>query len=132
MQDTGRVENIVKGLAALFDSGGLGIGIGNYGPIMKLIYKVRFAAPHNLLLEVLVCFGLPVFVGFVGMLVRLYRFGKSGDTINKNMLLFSSAAFLFAGIVDSNYLMKVPTWMFLATTYIYVDKRYNKKNKILV
>lgn len=132
MQDTGRVENIVKGLAALFDSGGLGIGIGNYGPIMKLIYKVRFAAPHNLLLEVLVCFGLPVFIGFVWMLVRLYRFGKSGDTINKNMLLFSSAAFLFAGIVDSNYLMKVPTWMFLATTYIYVDKRYNKKNKILV
>lgn len=132
MQDTGRVENIVQGIAALFDSGGLGIGIGNYGPIMKLVYKVRFAAPHNLLLEVLVCFGIPVFIGFVGMLLRIYRFAQIADRPNRDMLLFCGTALLFAGIIDSNYLMKVPTWVFIATTYIYVDKRYNKKNDLLV
>ena len=27
VQDTGRLENIIKGIQALFDSGGLGIGI---------------------------------------------------------------------------------------------------------
>ena len=125
VQDTGRLENIIKGIQALFDSGGLGIGIGNYAPVMVEKYHVRFGAPHNLLLEVLVCFGLPVFIGFVGMIFRMFRKGIMGCDVNKNMLLFSTTAFIFAGIIDSTYLMKVPTWMFLATTYIYVDNRYN-------
>ena len=129
VQDTGRLENIQKGLIALFDSCGLGIGVGNYAPIMRRIYKVRFAAPHNILLEVLVCYGVIVFIGFMGMLVRMCRFAFSSEKCNRNMLLFSMTALLFAGIVDSNYLNKVPTWIFLASTYIYVDKRYNVVRK---
>jgi hypothetical protein len=37
-------------------------------------------------------------------------------------------AILLAGVVDSNYLMKVPTWMFIATAYIYVDRKYNSSS----
>lgn len=125
MQDTGRVENIVKGFQALLDSGGVGIGIGNYDPVMTARYNVRIAAPHNLLLEVVVLFGLPIFIGFLGMLFRLFHKGMSGSPANKSMLLSCAIAILFAGVVDSNYLMKVPTWMFMATAYIYVDKRYS-------
>jgi O-antigen ligase len=130
MQDTGRVENIVQGVIALADSGGLGIGIGNYGPIMGEVYGVRYAAPHNVFLEVLVCFGLVVFLIFLGMIYRLFKFARASEHSNRVLWLFSMIALLFAGIVDSNYLMKVPTWAFLATTYIYVDKRYNRQQKI--
>ena len=34
MKDDGRIENFLKGLQALYDSGFLGIGIGNYAQIM--------------------------------------------------------------------------------------------------
>ena len=127
MGDDGRADNIVKGFQAFLDSYGLGIGIGNYGPIMGDVYHVLIPAPHNLLLEVLVCFGLPIVIGFVGMILRLIRVGlHRGTPFNRNMLLFCMAAILFAGIIDSNYLMKATTWMFLATIYVYVDSRYNR------
>lgn len=127
--DDGRTENLVKGFQAFLDSYGLGIGVGNYGPIMGDVYRVEFAAPHNLFLEVLVCFGLPIAIGFIGMFVRLVRIGLHyGTPFNRNMMLFCFTATLFAGIIDSTYLMKVTTWMFIATTYIYIDPKYNKTN----
>lgn len=127
MSDDGRSENLIKGFQAFLDSYGLGIGVGNYGPIMGDIYNVEFAAPHNLFLEVLVCFGLPIAIGFVGMYLHLFNIGiKRGTPFNHNMLMFCLTATVFAGIVDSNYLMKVTTWMFMATFYVFVDSRYNR------
>lgn len=127
MSDDGRSENLMKGFQAFLDSYGLGIGIGNYGPIMGNIYRVEFAAPHNIFLEILVCFGLIVFVGFLGLCIRLVRIClKNGTAFNRNMLLFCSAALVLAGIIDSNYWMKATTWMFFVSTYIYLDPRYNR------
>ncbi len=125
--DDGRAENLVMGFQAFLDSYGLGIGIGNYGPIMEAVYHVEVPAPHNLFLEVLVCFGLFVALGFLGMVFRIVRIGlRQGEPFNRNMLMFCMAAMLFAGIIDSNYLMKATTWMFLASVYVYVDSRYNR------
>lgn len=127
MEDTGRLANIIQGMNALFESRGLGIGIGNYEPIMNDIYHVDPPAPHNLFLEVLVIFGLPIFIGFLGMYFHLARIGfNRGTAINRDMLGFCMAATLLAGVVDSNYIMKATTWMFLASAYIYVDSRYNQ------
>ncbi len=130
VSDDGRSENLEKGFQAFLDSYGLGIGIGNYAPIMGNVYRVEFAAPHNLLLEVLVCFGLPIAIGFLGMYYHIVRRSmKSGTPFNRDMLIFCTAALLFAGIIDSNYLMKATTWMFLASMYIYTDPRYNSVSK---
>ena len=96
MQDTGRLENIIKGTQALFETFGLGIGIGNYAPVMSSVYGVRIAAPHNLLLEVCVCFGLPVLIGFVGMLLRICYKGVKGNPANRSMMLSCMMAILFA------------------------------------
>lgn len=127
MSDDGRTENLIKGFQAFIDSYGLGIGIGNYGPIMGDIYHVDIPAPHNIFLEILVCFGLIVFVGFIGMCIRLVRKClKNGTPFNRNMLLFCSAALVLAGIIDSNYWMKATTWMFVVSAYIYLDPRYNQ------
>lgn len=129
MSDDGRSENLIKGFQAFLDSYGLGIGVGNYEPIMGDVYRVDIPAPHNLFLEVLTCFGLPVACGFLWMFLRLFRIGmREGNPFNKNMLLFCMAATLFAGIIDSTYLMKATTWMFIATSYIYIDPRYNSTN----
>lgn len=128
VEDDGRTENLVKGFQAFCDSYGLGIGIGNYEPIMGNVYRVQFAAPHNLFLEVLTCYGAFVFVGFVimflGLLIRCWT---KGDMINRDMMFFCCVSLLFAGMIDSQYLMKVPTWFFIATMYVYLDSRYNKQ-----
>ena len=132
MSDDGRAENIVMGIRAFLDSYGLGIGIGNYGPIMGDVYRVEFAAPHNLLLEVLVCFGLFIAIGFVGMFVHIFRIClRKGTQKNRSMLIFCAAALVFAGIIDSNYLMKATTWMFIASVYIYLDPQYNSERKAI-
>lgn len=126
MSDDGRSENLVIGFQAFLDSYGLGIGIGNYEPIMGDVYRVGIPAPHNLFLEVLVCFGLLIAIGFIGMYLHIVRICmRSGTSYNKHMLIFCTVALVFAGIIDSNYLMKATTWMFLASIYIYLDPQYN-------
>ena len=126
VSDDGRSENLSVGFQAFLNSYGLGIGVGNYEPIMGNVYRIEVPAPHNLLLEVLVCFGLPVILGFIGMYVHIARIClREGSAYNRDMLLFCTTALLFAGIIDSTYLMKATTWMFIASTYIYLDPRYN-------
>lgn len=120
VNDDGRTENLIQGFKAFLDSYGLGIGIANYTPIMVDIYRVEFGAPHNLFLEVLVCFGLPIAIGFIAMYLRItYICFSRGTSFNHNMFLFCFVVTIFAGIIDSSYLMKVPTWIFLASIYIY-------------
>ncbi|MBE6331119.1 MAG: O-antigen ligase family protein [Bacteroidales bacterium] len=124
--DDGRIENIVKGVDAFLNSGMIGIGIGNYAVIMGRDYHVAFTAPHNLLLEILVLFGVFVFVGVVGMFVRLFCFAYQGTRYNWYMFLLFFTCLVFAGIVDSNYVMKPATWAFIASFYVFVDQRFNR------
>lgn len=134
MSDDGRTENLTKGFQAFLDSYGLGIGIGNYEPIMGNVYRVVFAAPHNIFLEILVCFGLLVMIGFIYICIHIIRIClQRGTPFNRNMLIFCGAALVLAGIIDSNYWMKATTWMFFASLFIYLDPRYNRtsENNIL-
>lgn len=130
-EDDGRSENIVQGVIAVWDSFGLGIGIGNYERVMNDVYRVIIPAPHNLFLEIFVCFGVFVFLGFLGIICRLYERSRKGDRINRYSFLFGVVAMLCAGIIDSTYVMKVPTWMFLASLHIYVDPRYSIKSSMV-
>lgn len=130
VSDDGRTENLIVGFQAFLDSYGLGIGIGNYEPIMGDVYRVTFAAPHNILLEILVCFGLIVMIGFLFLCIHIIRIClQCGTPFNRNMLIFCGAAFVLAGIIDSSYWMKATTWMFIASTYIYLDPRYNSDSR---
>lgn len=126
MSDDGRSENIVKGVQAFLDSYGLGIGIGNYTPLMDRYYNVSIPAPHNLFLEIFVVNGLLVFLGFVGMLLRVFEMRCNGVRRNKYFFSFACVSLILGGMVDSGYWMKVPTWMFLVSMYILVDRRYNR------
>lgn len=130
MSDDGRTENIVKGVEALYDSWGLGIGIGNYEPIMDRIYRVAIPAPHNLFLEILVVFGLFVAAGFMGMLLRLYLKSKRSERRNRFFFAFAIVTLFLGGMVDSGYWQKATTWFFIAAFYILCDARYNLPNRL--
>ena len=124
--DDGRSENIVQGTQAFLESYGLGIGIGNYEPIMAQVFRVEYAAPHNLSLEVFVLYGIFIFIGYLGMLLRLILLARRGTQYNRFAFFFCAVSFVFAGIIDSQYLMKAPTWMFLASLYVFFDEQYNQ------
>jgi hypothetical protein len=124
--DDGRSENLVMGTQAMLNSFGLGIGIGNYEPIMGQVFRVEYAAPHNLSLEVFVLYGIFIFIGYLGMLLRLILLARRGTLYNRFAFFFCAVSFVFAGIIDSQYLMKVPTWMFLASLYVFFDEQYNQ------
>ena len=124
--DDGRSENIAQGTQAFLESFGLGIGIGNYEPIMAQVFRVEYAAPHNLSLEVFVLFGIFIFIGYLGMLLRLISLVRRGTQYNRFAFFFCAVSLVFAGIIDSQYLMKVPTWMFLASLYVFFDEQYNQ------
>lgn len=129
MSDDGRSENIIKGLQALVDSYGLGIGIGNYAPIMGNIYNVLIPAPHNLFIEVIVVSGVIVFIGFMLLLIRIIGFGLRGEERNKIALTIGMVALIFTSIIDSNYVMNFRTWLFISSLYILTDSHYNLKYK---
>ena len=128
--DDGRSENITQGAQAFLDSFGLGIGIGNYEPIMGMVYRVEYAAPHNLSLEIFVLYGILIFIGYLGMLLHLILIMRRGTQYNKFAFLFCAVSLVFAGIIDSQYLMKVPTWMFMACLFIYFDEQYNRPKAV--
>lgn len=125
MGDDGRVENIVQGTRAWLDSWCLGIGIGNYEPIMDQIYRVDIPAPHNLFLEILVVFGLFIAVGFMGMLLRIFLRAKRSERRNRFFFAFAIVALFLGGMVDSGYWQKATTWFFIAAFCILSDARYN-------
>lgn len=123
LEDDGRSENIAQGTQALLDSFGFGIGIGNYEPIMGLIYRVEFAAPHNLSLEIFVIYGIFIFIGYLGMLLRWGLMAHRGTQYNKFAFLFCIVSLFFAGIIDSQYISKPSTWMFLSSVYVFLTSK---------
>lgn len=132
MNDKDRSENIVKGVEAFFDSGGLGIGVGNYEPIMDRIYHVNIPAPHNLFLEILVVWGFLVAVGFMVMLWRIFQKSRKGTNFNRYFVRFGLVCLLLGGMVDSGYWMKATTWFFLVGMYILADSRYNRTEETML
>lgn len=125
-EDIGRAGVIAHGIEELGNSYGLGIGIGNFIPTMLSKYHLDIAAPHNLLLEVGVQFGIIILALFIGMFIRIYKQSKTGNTFNHSAALLGIIPFIPLSIIDSGYIMKVTTWIYIATLYVLTCNQYNE------
>ena len=123
--DSGRWENIVVGLQALADSYLFGIGVGNYSIVLGNEYGIAIPAPHNLLLEIIVIYGVVIFIGFMLMFVHAFHISQRGgrETLRFYMLMIACLATSF--FIDSGHLAKVPTWAFLASLFVGSNSLYN-------
>lgn len=123
--DSGRLENIVVGLQALGDSYLFGIGVGNYPIVMGKEYGIAIPAPHNLLLEVAVNYGVIIFAGFLLLFVHAFHIARRGgrDTMRYFMLLIICLGTSF--FIDSGHLAKVPTWAFMASLFVGCNAMFN-------
>lgn len=125
LEDIGRLGVITHGLEELARTYGFGIGMNNFIPTMLQKYHLNIAAPHNLWLEVGVQYGIVILIGYIGMYVRAYKRSKGGTKFNRFAAILSIIPFLPVTIIDSGYLYKSTTWIYLATIYVLVQPEYN-------
>lgn len=124
--DQGRLENILAGWDALKNSCFLGIGTGNYIPVMLNKYYLYNPSPHNLFWELAVQYGILFLLGFILLLFKILKLGiKNNQRVNKYFVIISLSVLPLLSIIDSSYLLGVPIWMFLASLMIIADNRYN-------
>ncbi len=123
--DTGRIENIMYGTKALIDSNLLGIGTGNYTPVMEK-FGLEITAPHNILIEIATQFGIFILMGYLYLLFRILRKGmQNPQKANKVFVLITILLYPFVHIINSGYLLNTEFWLFLASILIIADKNYN-------
>ena len=130
VSDSGRMSMILCGLDALASSYFMGIGVGNFGYVMQFVYKQHLWSPHNLFLEILVEFGVFVFVCFCVFLYRIYKRGRRCSVDSMHTVVVLGVLLLpIIGIINSNSLSYASLWLYVGSIYA-ISK--NTKNNIAV
>jgi O-antigen ligase len=125
LEDNGRMKVLICGLKEWYGSGGMGVGIDNFNPIMEYKYHLAITPPHNLWLEVGAQYGIFVFIGFFALFIRLFLASRKGTTFNKTAAFIGIAALLPMSIIDSGYLLKTTTWFYIVSLYMVCNPAYN-------
>lgn len=113
---------IVFGLTALSESYFMGVGAGNFKPIMDKVYQQFLTSPHNLLLEIVVQYGIIILIMFLIFIFRLYKFHNNSPSPQYKLLVSISLFTLpLTSIIDSGYLDSVYIWIYFASI-LYISR----------
>lgn len=126
-EDNSRLNLIKLGLYALSKSYFFGVGTGNFSPTMDKIYSQELTVAHNFFLEVLIQYGIIIFILFIGMFIRIIRKNKDNQVKYKKFIITSSLLiYPITSIINSTYILSAWTWLFIASLYIISDKKYER------
>ena len=125
LEDVGRLDMIIYGIEDLMNSYGFGIGIGNFAPFMMKYHPCDLAAPHNLWLEIIEQFGIYIFLGFLGMFIRIHKRAKHGSRQNYIATILGITLLIPISIIDSVYLLSPYIWFYIASLYVLSLPQYN-------
>ena len=107
----------------------LGTGVGGLRPWMTRFANGGINVPHNMLLEILVQFGLIISLVFIIFLIKLLiRAMNEHDSSIQKMLYISFISFPFASIINSTYLLSPWLYAFFASIIIFQDSRQSCRN----
>ena len=126
--DSNRYILVEEGLKQLQKSGFMGIGAADFIPTMREVENLDNFSPHNFFLEVLVQYGLIIFILFIALFVRIIKKNRYN---NKRFAYITTTSLIMLPLtfsIDSSYLLSVSTWIYIASLYIIVDKKYNYDN----
>jgi teichuronic acid biosynthesis protein TuaE len=123
-KDESRNEIYENGIEMLLDYNLLGVGSGNFQTVMNKNFIIETAAAHNLFLEILVQYGIFIFIGFIILLIRIFNRNKHVDKFSNYIVLLGLYTFPIAVIINSNYLDVVNTWVYLSSLLIIGDKKF--------
>jgi O-antigen ligase len=111
----------MNALRAFYDSSGFGVGIGSMTKAMEK-YTNGITSAHNMMLEILLQYGFAFFVIILVFIAFLfYKSFKQTIMEVRLVLLMSLVTFPIYSIIDSNYLLKVPTFVLMASLVVFVN-----------
>lgn len=123
--DNSRLEIWKNCLHIITDYVFVGSGIGSAIAALKNVDSSSTPLPHNMLLELLMQYGILFFVVFVVYLFKLMVRGiRSKDKNIKILLLMAIIAFPAYSIIDSRYLLRPDVFIAFAcfTVYAYIGR----------
>lgn len=128
IEDEARYKVWVRCIKLIAGSFGLGTGIGGVGVSMEAIAgKGSVLAPHNAFFEILVQYGLIVFLFFLSFIYKLYLNVKKRTKSPCNIVIYSSLISMpLVFIINSVYLANPFFWAFLMSLYVFSDQKYQK------
>ncbi len=114
--DSYREEIIYSGLGTLRENLYLGLGSGNFSigieKFSNFSLTQDFIASHNFFLEILVQYGLIIFIMFLFYLARIYL-NRKKDSISKFIIVAFILSYAFTSVINSSYHLNTSTWIFL-------------------
>jgi len=125
-----RINLIRKGLFLLYSTAGFGVGAGNAEFHLP-------TNPHIWWLEILINYGIFVFVGYVifymGIIRNLWKLYHEKQTKEEKMiceaLLVSMVGFFFASISSATLMAFKPQWLLFAFTLAFLNYSRNIKEE---
>lgn len=130
MTDTTSREDIwVDALTVCVDMLGLGTGVGSILAVMSSVrIKGEVMLTHNLFLEILVQYGIVIFLGFIYYLfVLLRQTFQQKEKAQKMVLVGALASLPFLAVVNSGYLLEAMTWAYFASLFAFAFLSDNNK-----
>ncbi|MHA1343898.1 MAG: O-antigen ligase family protein [Promethearchaeota archaeon] len=138
-----RMNLVRNGLLFLYSTAGFGVGAGNaeyYMANFAKYYTAGITNPHNWWLEILVDYGILVFVGYIifyiGIMRNLWKIYRKKQKIEEKMiceaLLVSLVGFFFASISSSSIMAFKPQWLLFAFALSFLNYFRNKEEKMCI
>lgn len=109
---------------------GFGIGVGGLDASMAQFSKGGINVTHNMFLEVLVQYGVIVFLAVLIFLLRLFKRAFRVEGHRKEVLLMSFVSMPAYFIIDSTYLLTCHYYVLIATLIVFANYeliRYNNR-----
>jgi O-antigen ligase len=113
-----RTGLLLSGIQAIFDSFGLGVGLGGFEEYVNDNYPYLIPNPHNILLEIAVNFGVVPLLVFGGLVIKLFSTGFLQKQIPESFRLavtLGAIAVPVIGAVPSQAIGYIYWWVWLAT-----------------
>ena len=124
--DNTRSTLIEFSLKELINSNFLGVGPANIEQIIINQYQYKLGATHNLFIEILVQYGIIIFIGFLYFLFRIYKRSFKVDKISKYIVITSLVLIPLSSVVNSKYLAGVNIWLLLGSLLIISNDKLKK------
>ena len=116
--DDDRSSLFVDSINLLDASHFVGVGVGSLVASYARLGSVVLL-PHNLFLELLVQYGVILFIIFVHLLFRMYFLSRrSSDPISKFIVLSALISLPVVGVVNSGYWLSPLIWCYLASIFV--------------
>lgn len=107
------------------NSFGFGAGVGS---LIKSMAEVGHIIPHNAFLELLLQYGLVIFIVIIIFLFKMFhRFQHNKFNTIRAMGYCALISMPFYLIIDSAYLLKPQLWVLFACLYIYSNDNFKVK-----